>query len=89
MKKKVFKIQVPLFDDKGNYLDAWGTPFRVKVLPNKWKVIVKSFGPNKKDDNGLGDDIIRVNQFDEDRRKKKIEYNKILNDENIGIFYKL
>lgn len=40
----------PSLDEKGRYLDAWGTPIKIMIKGDS--VILHSFGENKKDDNG-------------------------------------
>jgi len=46
-------------NDKGELLDAWGTPFMYvgdsKRQTKRWRLY--SFGPNQKDDLGEGDDV--------------------------------
>ena len=46
----------PSLDEKGRYLDAWGTPIKIMIKGDS--VLLHSFGENKKDDNGENDDII-------------------------------
>ena len=52
-----FNAYSPSLDANGNYLDAWGTPFTIKIS-DKDGIEIESFGPNLKDDKGKGDDLI-------------------------------
>ena len=47
----------------GEPQDAWGQTFQIGITTHDQAIgiIIKSFGPNQKDDNGLLDDIIYVN----------------------------
>ncbi len=47
----------PALDSKGNYLDGWGTPLDIKVDNKTGNILVRSFGPNRKNDDGKEDDI--------------------------------
>jgi len=42
-------------DEKGEFLDPWGSPYRFSFEP---KLRIASAGPNKLDENGGGDDIV-------------------------------
>ena len=53
-----FNEYSPMLDSQGNYLDAWGTPFLIKIS-NKDKIEIRSFGPNRQDDGGKSDDIVK------------------------------
>ena len=39
--------------------DPWGSPFFWRLYPNPGFAVIRSAGPNRKDENGLGDDIVR------------------------------
>ncbi|MCK4293334.1 MAG: hypothetical protein KAY65_09065 [Planctomycetes bacterium] len=43
---------------EGTYLDPWGNVYVVEYLDQDGCVVVRSRGPNGKDDNGRGDDIV-------------------------------
>ncbi|HEU5071526.1 MAG TPA: hypothetical protein VFV96_14075 [Verrucomicrobiae bacterium] len=48
---------------RGAVLDRWGSPIRIKVTilrenPRITSIELRSIGPNKLDENGLGDDIV-------------------------------
>lgn len=45
-------------DRENKYIDAWGTPVIFELDSNAGKYAVKSFGPNRINDNSKGDDII-------------------------------
>ena len=44
-------------NDNGELLDAWGTPLKIELNSDEYKLFIMSFGANKKDDNGKNDDI--------------------------------
>lgn len=46
----------------GVYIDFWGNEiqYRIDINENKTKRILYSFGRNKKDDGGKGDDIVQI-----------------------------
>jgi type II secretory pathway pseudopilin PulG len=43
-------------NDRGEFIDPWGTPYRMSVTNRQARVY--SCGPNRKDENGSGDDIV-------------------------------
>jgi len=43
--------------DDGGYLDPWGNRYILKYLPKEKRVEIRSYGPDGKDDGGVGDDI--------------------------------
>jgi hypothetical protein len=44
-------------------IDPWGSPYFFEVVPNQFygetgrSIVVRSFGPNRQDDSGMGDDV--------------------------------
>lgn len=52
--KKIVFIELPKkqFDKSGNFIDQWGTPYRIDTSDLDSKPKVWSFGKNKKDDRG-------------------------------------
>ncbi len=57
-------------DDNGhNILDAWDMPIQIYYEePMTYKLV--SYGPNRKNDNGEGDDIVEIYDLSEDEIKK-------------------
>jgi len=41
----------------GGYLDPWGTPYILKYFSKEKRIQIHSYGPNRTDDKGIGDDI--------------------------------
>jgi hypothetical protein len=55
--KGIVFIELPKkqFDNSGNFIDQWGTPYRIDASGSDSKPKVWSFGKNKRDDRGAED----------------------------------
>lgn len=47
-------------NDNRDIIDEWGNVIRFVFVSNGNSIMIQSYGPNKKDDNGLYDDIIKI-----------------------------
>gem|GEM_PF-5085951 len=52
-------------EKNGAVLDGWGEPIKVIKTDSTNKRLIWSFGPNKKDDGKMHDDIIKFIDFNE------------------------
>jgi hypothetical protein len=56
-------------DALGNLLDGWGSPISISITEQGRRFTIRSLGPNKKDDNGQGDDMEEIYVFDDGKRE--------------------
>jgi hypothetical protein len=48
----------PQTDAAGNYLDSWGRPIELTIVPEEHRIRMRSLGENGRDEGGEGDDIV-------------------------------
>lgn len=48
------------FDKKGRLVDAWRRPVAVELDADGSRLVIRSFGPNGKDDGGTNDDMVET-----------------------------
>jgi hypothetical protein len=54
--KRFTRLEDLQFDPLGNWVDEWGTPIQL-IRQSETNVVLRSLGPNKRDDGGKYDDI--------------------------------
>jgi hypothetical protein len=58
------EAQRPNIINNGRMIDGWGTPFFFNINSENKTMHIRSFGANRKDDNGNVDDIDLVFEYD-------------------------
>lgn len=59
VKSNPYQDSIPLNDSGQQILDAWGTPIVLRFRDPAHYTFV-SYGPNRRDDEGVNDDIVRI-----------------------------